>query len=168
MENGVVVVELQFLNVCDRSGCASPAVHCVLILIVDVLPNASWVWNWYPSHDGGYLRRAPVTSLNTLSIWSWSMSSMNAAHFLLCPTPSWGKKLSIIRCYALFEGIHSICLIGHVKPFCALATRLVREQESIIVTFSVASPVLDKTRTEVSREFLNEPSESPKAIQRIR
>ena len=43
-----------------------------------------------------------------------------------------------------------------------------REQESIIVTFIVAPHVLEKTRTEISRQFLNEPSESSKALQRIR
>ena len=63
-----------------------------------------------------------------------------------------------------------ICPIGHVRPFCALATRLVREKETIIVTFIIAPHLLDKTRTEVSRQFLDdsEPSGSSKALQRIR
>ena len=52
-------------------------------------------------------------------------------------------------------------------PFCILATRLVLEQENVMVTFIVAPDVLDKTRTEVSRQFLNQ-SESSKALQRIR
>jgi hypothetical protein len=54
---------------------------------------------------------------------------------------------------------HSICLIGHVRPFCALATRLVRERETIIITFIIPPNVLVKARTEVSRQFLDEPSE---------
>ena len=58
--------------------------------------------------------------------------------------------------------------IGHVRPFCALATRLVRGQETTIVTFIVAPHVLDKTRTEISRQFLDEDLESSKALQRIR
>ena len=44
----------------------------------------------------------------------------------------------------------SICQIGHVRPFCTLATRLVRERETIIVTLIVAPQVLYKTRTEAS------------------
>jgi len=71
---------------------------------------------------------------------------MNTSHFLLCSIPAW----------------------GHIRPLCALATRLVREQENIIVTFLVAPHALDKTRTEVSRQFLDEPSGSSKALQRIR
>ena len=63
-----------------------------------------------------------------------------------------------------------ICQIGHVRPFCTLATRLVRERETIIVTLIVAPQVLYKTRTEVSRQFLDEPSGSSKlkALQRVR
>ena len=67
-----------------------------------------------------------------------------------------------------FKDVHYLCLIGHVRPLCALATRLVREQEAIIATIIVASQVLDKTRTEVSRQFLDGPSGSSKALQRIR
>ena len=73
----------------------------------------------------------------------------------------------IIHHYALFR-IFTRCLIGHIRPFCALATRLAREQENIIVTFIVTPHLLDKTKTEVSRQFLDEPSESSKALQRIR
>ena len=46
--------------------------------------------------------------------------------------------------------------------------RLVREQETIIVTLLVAPHQLDKTRTEVSRHFLDEPSGGSKALERIR
>ena len=46
--------------------------------------------------------------------------------------------------------------------------RLVREKESIIATFIVAPSLLDKARTEISRQFLEESSESSKALQRIR
>ena len=53
-------------------------------------------------------------------------------------------------------------------PFCTLATRLVREQETIVVTFIVAPHVLDKTRTEVSRQLLDEPLGNSKVLQRIR
>jgi hypothetical protein len=52
-------------------------------------------------------------------------------------------------------------------PFCILATRLMLEQENVVVTFIVAPHVLDKTRTELSRQFLNEP-ESSEILQRIR
>ena len=49
-----------------------------------------------------------------------------------------------------------------------LATRLVREQENVVVTLIVAPILLDKTRTEISRQFLNEPLEISRAFQRIR
>ena len=76
----------------------------------------------------------------------------------------------IIHRYTLLKIFTSICLIGHVRPFCTLATRLVRERETIIVTLIVASQVLYKTRTEISRQFLDEPSGSSKskACQRVR
>jgi hypothetical protein len=44
----------------------------------------------------------------------------------------------------------------------------VREQENIIVTFIVAPHVLNKTRTEISRQFFDESSKKSKALQRIR
>ena len=59
-------------------------------------------------------------------------------------------------------------MIGHIRPFCALATRLVREQGTIIVTFIVPPLLLDKTRIEVSRQFLDELSGFQKALQRVR
>ena len=90
---------------------------------------------------------------------------MKICHFVLCPIPAWGKRI-IIHPYAL-KDIHSI-VIGHIRPFCALATQLVREQENVIATLIVAPNVLEKTRTEVSRQFLDEPSETSKALQRIR
>ena len=93
------------------------------------------------------------------------MSSMNISHFLFCSVPSWGKNLSFI---ALLSSTHLIFLIGHVRPFCTLATRLVREQETIIVTFIVAAHVLNKTRTEILRHFLDKALESSKVLQRIR
>ena len=62
---------------------------------------------------------------------------------------------------------HLIHLIGHIRPFCILATRLVLEQENVVVTFIVGPHFLDKTRAEVSRQFFSEP-ESSKALQRIR
>ena len=49
-----------------------------------------------------------------------------------------------------------ISIIGHVRSFCVLATRLVIqmcEQETIIVTIIVALHLLDKIRTEVSCQF---------------
>ena len=92
--------------------------------------------------------------------------SMSTSHFLLCPIPAWGKNYHSLL-YP-FEDIHLICPIGHMRPLCTLATRLVREQETIIVSFIVSPHVLDKTRTEISRQFLDEPSEGSKALQRIR
>ena len=86
------------------------------------------------------------------------MSSMNTSHFLLCLFQL-GVRIIIHR-HAFFKHIHSICLIGDIRPFCALVSRLVREQETIIATFIVAPHVLDKTRNEISRQFLDEPSES--------
>ena len=93
------------------------------------------------------------------------MSVNTTSHFLLCPSPGWGKNFqSSLQC----NDIHLISLIGHVRPFCTLATRLVREQENIIVTLIVAPNVLDKTRNEITRQILDEPSGSSKAVERIR
>ena len=64
--------------------------------------------------------------------------------------------------------IHSTCPIGHIRPFCALATRLVRGQETIIVTLIVSPHELNKTKTEVSHLFVDEPSDASKALERIR
>ena len=95
-----------------------------------------------------------------------SSTRMNISHFLLSPSPGWGKNYYYLL--SSFKDIDLIYLTGHVRPFCTLATRLVREQETIIVTLLVASQVVNKTRTEVSRHFLDESSESSKALQRIR
>ena len=92
------------------------------------------------------------------------------SHFILCPFQGWGK-LSIISFTVTLQITRQL---GHIRPFCALATRLVREREPIIVTFIVAPPLLDKTRTEISRQFLDDdgPSSSGSsnnnALQRIR
>ena len=59
-------------------------------------------------------------------------------------------------------------MLGHIRPFCVLATRLVREQENVVVTFLVALHVLEKTRAEVLRQLLDEPSDRVEALQRIR
>ena len=95
------------------------------------------------------------------------MLSMDTSHFLFCTIPAWGKNYhSLLVC--LLEDTRLIYTIGHVRPFCALAARLVREQETIIVTFIVAPCVLDKTKTEISCQFLDKPLESSKFLQRIR
>ena len=87
----------------------------------------------------------------------------NTSHFLLCPIPPWGKNNHSLIC-----SFDLICPIGHVRPFCALATRLVCEQENIIVTFIVVPHILNKTRIEISRQFFDKSSEKLKALQRIR
>ena len=86
----------------------------------------------------------------------------STAHFLLVPLIFWGKT-----CYqSLYSSISKDAhLIGHIRPFSILATRLVLEQENVVVTFIVSPDFLDKTVTEISRQFLNEPS---KDLQRIR
>ena len=61
--------------------------------------------------------------------------------------------------------------LGHIRPLCVLAPRLVREQENVIVTFMVGPHVLEKTRAEVSRQFPDQSSDSAdtaEALQRIR
>ena len=89
------------------------------------------------------------------------MTSTNSAHFLLVPFVFWGKNCDL-SLYSFNKDVH---LIGHIRPFCILAMRLVLEQENVVVTFIVTPQVLDKTRTEVSRQIFNEP---PEALQRIR
>ena len=56
-------------------------------------------------------------------------------------------------------------LLGHIRPFCVLAPRIVSEQKNVVVTFIVGSQVLEKTRAEVSRQFIDQSAE---ALQRIR
>lgn len=73
--------------------------------------------------------------------------------------PSWGKNYHSLLCP--FDDIP----IGHVRPFCALAMRLVREQEKIIVIFLVSLCLIKKARTEISRQFFDESSEE--SLQRI-
>jgi hypothetical protein len=71
----------------------------------------------------------------------------------------------VINCYTLLLFLSKdVHLIGHIRPFCILATRLMLEQENVVVTFIVSPQALDKTRTEVSRQFLN----GSKALKRIR
>ncbi|KAF8802209.1 UDP-Glycosyltransferase/glycogen phosphorylase [Phlegmacium glaucopus] len=74
------------------------------------------------------------------------MPSTNISHLLLMPLPAW----------------------GHVRPFTVLATRLVFEQENVVVTFIVAPHILEKTRAEISRHFRDESLENSNALQRIR
>ena len=59
-------------------------------------------------------------------------------------------------------------ILGHIRPFCVLATRLVREQENAVVTFIVGPHVLEKTRTEVSRQFHDESSDAAQVRKRFR
>ena len=58
--------------------------------------------------------------------------------------------------------------LGHIRPLCVLAPRLVREQKNVLVTFMVAPHVLEKTRAEVTRQFSDQSSDSVEALQRIR
>ena len=55
-----------------------------------------------------------------------------------------------------------------MRPFSVLASRLVREQKNVVVTFMVGSHVLEKTRAEVSRQLHDESSDTAEALQRIR
>ena len=64
--------------------------------------------------------------------------------------------------------IHSICPTGHIRPFCALATRLTHGEKIIIVILIVSSHVLNKTKTEVSCLFVDEPSDTSKALKQVR
>ena len=98
----------------------------------------------------------------TYPIFFGSMSSTNTSHILLLPLTAWGKKYHSSLCPLTYR------ILGHIRPFCVLAPRLVRERENVVVTFMVGSQVLEKTRAEVSRQFLDKSPESVKALQRIR
>ena len=133
--------------------------------IADYL-NASWL---HVALIGiaqcGYLRRTLGVYLKTQNypILSKSMSSTNISHFLFFPLSAWGKNYhSSLVCPMTYR------ILGHIRPFCVLASRLVREQENAVVTFMVAPDMLEKTRIEVSRQFLDKSSDSVDAIQRIR
>jgi len=103
-----------------------------------VLPNAS---------RSSELPGPVIGTGRSLPYPNHTMSLTNISHFLFVfPRPAW----------------------GHIRPFCALATYLVCEQENIIVTFVVAPHALGKTQTEISRQFLDKPTENSKAFQRIR
>jgi hypothetical protein len=84
------------------------------------------------------------------------------SHFLFSPIPAWGKNYHS----SLYPLTYQI--LGHTRPFCVLAPCLVREQDNVVVTFVVIPHVLEKIRTEVSRQFLDESSDSAEALQRIR
>jgi hypothetical protein len=86
-----------------------------------------------------------------------------ASHFIFFPIPAWGKNYHPSLSLFLY-----IAYLGHIRPFCVLAPRLVREQKNVVVTFIVGSNVLEKTRAEVSRQFLDDSSDSAEALQRIR
>ena len=92
------------------------------------------------------------------------MSSTNTSHFLFFTFPAWGKNYHLLLCRLTYQ------ILGHIRPFCVLAARLVREHENAMVTLMVSPDVLEKTRGEVSRQFLDESSESDsaRALQRIR
>lgn len=88
---------------------------------------------------------------------------MKTFHFVLSPAPAWGKILKIA-----FSDL-KLTPTGHVRPFCIMATRIVREQDNLVITFIVAPYLLDLARIEVSRQFHGDKSpESSKALQRIR
>ena len=99
-----------------------------------------------------------------------SLANTNTSHFLLFPIPAWGKNYrSSLWSFKQPKVANWIFHpIGHIRPLCTLATRLVRERENIIVTLIVAPHVLDKTQSEVSRQFLDDPSEKSKALQQVR
>ena len=90
------------------------------------------------------------------------MSSTSTSHFLFFTFPAWGKNYHLSLCHLTYQ------ILGHIRPFCVLAARLVREQENVVLTFMVAPDVLEKTRAEVSRQFLDESSDSVEALHRIR
>ena len=112
-----------------------------------------------------YLRRVLELYLKSQNypIWSGSMSSTNIPHFLFFTFPAWGKNYhSSLVCPMTYR------ILGHIRPFCVLASHLVREQENAVVTLMVAPDMLKKTRIEVSRQFLDKSSDSTEAIRRIR
>ena len=83
--------------------------------------------------------------------------------FCLCLS-YFGVRIIINRSTLFLFKSKDAHLIGHVRPFCILATRLVLEQENVVVTFIVGPDVLDKSRADV-RQLLNE---SSMALQRTR
>ena len=107
-----------------------------------------------------FLRLGVQPSLNLR--WIYNVINENCSLFSHA-FHIFGYELSLI---ALDRDAH-FKLIGHIRPFCILATRLVLEQENVVITLMVAPHVLDKTRSEVSRQFINEPSKA-QALQRIR
>ena len=77
-----------------------------------------------------------------------------------------GVRVTLLLHSSLYSLTHWI--LGHIRPFCVLAPRLVREQKNVVVTFMVAPQVLEKVRAEISRQFLDESSDSVEALKRIR
>ncbi|PPQ70942.1 hypothetical protein CVT25_013291 [Psilocybe cyanescens] len=69
----------------------------------------------------------------------------NSNHFIFSAIPAW----------------------GHVRPFCILAARLVKEHETAIVTMILSPSLLSKAETEVAAEFGGEASESTRRRIRI-
>ena len=85
------------------------------------------------------------------------------SHFIFFPIPLWGKNY-----HSSLVSLLTIEYLGHIRPFCVLAPRLVREQKNVVVTFMVGSHVLEKTRAEISRQFLDDSSDGAEALHRIR
>ena len=90
------------------------------------------------------------------------MASIKTSHFVFLPIPAWGKNYLSLLYHLTYR------ILGHIRPFCVLAPRLVREQKNVVVTFMVGPHVLEKTRAEVSRQFSDESSDSVEALKRIR
>ena len=90
-----------------------------------------------------------------------STKDQRTKHFLFSGVPAWGESSSVLRNLAQL-------LVGHIRPFCILAARLVNENEHVVVTMLIAPKLLDKAQSEVTAEFDSSRSYSEDARQRVR
>ena len=118
--------------------------------------------NWLKGSTRYRVLKTHTWKLETQNpIWS-SMPSTKTSHFLIFSLPAWGKNYH----WSLYDFWH-IEILGHIRPFCVLAHRLVSEQENVVVTFMVGPNSLEKIRTEISRLILLS-SDRAQVLQRIR
>lgn len=82
------------------------------------------------------------------------MTPYTGSHFLLpSPLSLWGERSRTLVTYKLIQ------LIGHIKPLCVFASRVVAERDQAVVTILLAPNIIDKALAELSEIFIDGASE---------
>jgi len=86
---------------------------------------------------------------------------MTGTHIVFSAIPAWGEHL-----VQLTQTPNLTLYIGHARPFCVLAARLVKENKNLIITIVLAPTLLSKAQREVASELRGDADES--ILRRIR